>query len=137
MNIQQLMKTSDSCGLTVLRVVTGIIYIGHGQSKVMDVAGTAGWLESLGIPLPTVSTLLVAGAEFVGGIMLIVELATRLAGAAQAFAMLIAILVYHLDNGMFAQGGYQWALLLMACSITLMIDGAGNLSIDRKLSNRA
>ena len=118
MNIQQLMKTSDSCGLTVLRVVTGIIYIGHGQSKVMDVAGTAGWLESLGIPLPTVSTMLVAGA-------------------AQAFAMLIAILVYHLDNGMFAQGGYQWALLLMACSITLMIDGAGNLSIDRKLSNRA
>ena len=34
---------------------------------------------------------------------------------------------------MFAQGGYQWALLLMACSLALMFEGAGQASLDRKL----
>jgi hypothetical protein len=35
---------------------------------------------------------------------------------------------------MFAEGGYQWALLLMACSLALMFEGAGNASLDKKLT---
>jgi putative oxidoreductase len=49
--------------------------------------------------------------------------------------MLIAVTLVHLGAGMFGEGGYQWALLLMACSLALMFEGAGKASLDKKLTS--
>ncbi len=141
MDLHKIMRTSDSWGLLVLRVVTGIIYIGHGLPKFgfmggNGLSGLSGWLGSMGVPLPGVAAFLVASVEVGGGALVIVGLMTRLASLAQAFAMLVAIFLVHWDNGMFGQGGYQWALLLMACSICLLIEGAGRYSIDGKLAGK-
>lgn len=48
--------------------------------------------------------------------------------------MLVAIFQVHLPNGMYGEGGYQWALLLTACSLMLLVDGTGRASFDRFLS---
>ena len=136
MNMQKLMKTNNSWGLCVLRVVTGIIYMGHGWPKVTSLGSRADWLGSIGIPLPGVAEYLVAGFEFVGGAMIIAGVFTRFVSAGQAFAMFIAVTLVHLDNGAFGDGGYEWALLLMASSLALLSDGAGRWSIDRMLSNK-
>ena len=68
MNMKSLMNTDASWGTTVLRIVTGIIFIGHGAPKFgfigeRTLSGTAGFLEGLGIPLPMVSAFLIAFFE--------------------------------------------------------------------------
>jgi putative oxidoreductase len=137
MSLHKLMNTRAGWGMAVLRVVTGIIFIGHGLPKFgligdRNLAGTAGFLESIGVPLPMFSAFLLAFFEVFGGAFLVIGLLTRVWSAGLAFAMLIAVTMVHLDSGMFGQGGYQWALLLMACSLALMIEGAGEFSLDSK-----
>ena len=138
MNLKSLMQTEAGWGMAILRVVTGIIFMGHGAPK-FGITGdgglesTAGFLASLGVPMPAVAAFLVAFFEFGGGALLIVGLLTRVWAAGLAFAMLIAVTMVHLEAGMFGQGGYQWALLMMACSLALMIEGAGKGSLDQKL----
>ncbi len=139
MNFKKLMMTDAGWGMFVLRVVTGVIFIGHGAPKFGwggdgSLAGLAGWLGSIGIPAPMVGAFLVAFFETFGGAFLIIGLLTRFWSAGLAFAMLIAVTLVHLDDGMFGENGYQWALLLMASSLALMIDGAGKGSLDRKLA---
>ena len=47
----------QSCGLTVLRVVVGIVFLMHGYQKLfhMHIHGVAGFFGHLGIPLPLVA----------------------------------------------------------------------------------
>jgi putative oxidoreductase len=140
MSLKSLMHTNAGWGMTVLRIVTGIVYMGHGSVKFGFVgngslADVAGWLGSIGVPFPMVAAFLVAFFETFGGALLIIGLLTRFWSLGQAFAMLIAVTMVHYSNGMFGEGGYQWALLLMACSIALMIEGAGKASLDRTFGN--
>ena len=130
------MNTHAGWGVAILRVVTGIVFIGHGAPKFgwvgdRDLAGVAQMLGNMGVPLPTVAAFLVAFFETFGGAFLVIGLLTRVWAAGLAFAMLIAVVLVHLPNGMFGEGGYQWALLLMACSLALMFEGAGKGSIDK------
>lgn len=138
MNIRDLARTSDSWGLLVLRVTAGIIYVAHGLPKFGLMGGKgqaalAGYLGSIGVPLPQVSAFLVASSEVFGGALIIVGFLTRLASLTHVVAMLVAVFVVHWSNGLMGDGGYQWALLLLAGSLCLLLDGAGRLSIDRKL----
>ncbi len=140
MNFKSLMQTNAGWGMAILRVVTGVIFMGHGAPKFGitgdgGLEGTVNFLATLGVPMPAVAAFLVAFFEFGGGALLIVGLLTRVWAAGLAFAMLIAVTMVHFEAGMFGQGGYQWALLLMACSLALMIEGAGKGSLDRKLSS--
>lgn len=139
MNLKSLMSTQAGWGMTILRIVTGIIFIGHGAPKFgfvgdRNLAGVAEFLGGLGIPLPEVAAFLVATFETFGGAFLVIGLLTRFWSAGLAFAMLIATTMVHWQAGMFGEGGYQWALLLMACSLALMIEGAGKASLDQALS---
>jgi len=140
MNLKKWMQTNAGWGITTLRIVTGIVFIGHGAPKFgwmtedRNFEGTVGFITSLGIPAPQVGAFLVAGFETFGGAFLVIGLLTRFWSAGLAFAMLIAVTMVHLSNGMFGEGGYQWALLLMACSLALMIEGAGKASLDRAIS---
>ena len=140
MDFKKWMSTDAGWGVAIMRIVTGIVFIGHGAPKFgwvgdRNLDGTAGFLDSLGIPLPLVAAFLVAFFEAIGGIALVIGFLTRFWAAGLAFAMLIATTMVHWSNGMFGQGGYQWSLLLMACSIALLIEGAGKGSLDQKLSS--
>jgi putative oxidoreductase len=139
MNFKKLMSTNDSWGLLGLRLVTGIIFIAHGLPKFgigseRGLAEFAGWLGSIGVPLPMLSAILAASSEAIGGAMLIVGVMTRFAAATQVIAMLVATIMVHGSNGLTGEGGYQWALLLTAAAFVLMMDGAGRYSIDRMMS---
>jgi putative oxidoreductase len=139
MNLKSLMRTEAGWGIAILRVVTGIIFIGHGAPKFgwvgeRNLAGTAGMLENIGVPLPQVSAAVLASFETFGGALLVIGLLTRVWSAGLAFAMLLAVTLVHLPNGMFGEGGYQWALLLMASALALLFEGAGRASLDRRFS---
>jgi len=139
MDLKKLMHTDAGWGVAIVRVVTGIIFVGHGAPKFgwigdRTITGTAEFIGSIGVPMPLFGAYLIATFEAVGGAFLIIGLLTRFWSAGLAFAMLLAVVLVHLSNGMFGQGGYQWALLLLACSLALTIEGAGKGSLDKKFS---
>jgi len=80
---------------------------------------------------------LAGGAEFFGGLMLILGLLVRPAAALLAVTMAVAIAVVHLSNGLFmANNGYEFGLALLAISVALFIRGAGSASIDAFLQKK-
>jgi len=127
-----------SIALTVLRVITGIIFMAHGAQKlfVYGLAGVSGSFAQMGVPMPGVVGPLIALLEFFGGIALVFGLLTRLVSVGLVFDMLGAMLLVHLKNGFFMPNGYEFVLLLAAASATLVLTGAGDFSIDSLIARR-
>ncbi|MGM8938888.1 DoxX family protein [Psychrobacter glaciei] len=81
--------------------------------------------------------ILAGGAEFFGGLALVLGLLTRPAALVAAFTMLVAIFSVHISNGLFAaDGGYEYALVLMVALLALAVQGGGSLSLDKALSEK-
>jgi len=125
-------NSSRSWGLAVLRVVAGTVFLMHGQQKLFHFGlhGVSGLLGSLGIPLPVFFAVVLTAVEFLGGIALILGIATRLAAALLAIDMIVAILKVHLKNGFFAPTGVELPLTLLAAVLCLALSGAGAASVD-------
>lgn len=123
---------------TVLRLATGVIFALHGWQKLQGgIPATAGFVGSLGFPMPELFAVLLIAAELGGGIMLVLGLLTRWAAKALVVVSLVALFLVHLPNGFFmATGGYEYILLLLAASVSLMLTGAGKWSLDRMLWKR-
>lgn len=121
---------------TVLRVVTGIIFALHGLQKLEGgLPQVAGMLDGMGFPMPFVLAVLLIAAELGGGVLLILGLLTRASAKVLAFVAIVALFTVHLKNGFFmATGGYEFILLLLAASVSLMLSGGGKLSLDSKLA---
>jgi putative oxidoreductase len=130
--------SNPSWGITILRVVVGIIYLAHGWQKLfgMGFHGVAGFFGGAGIPLPFVSAVIVTLVEFLGGIALIIGLFTRWAAALNGFDMIVAILLVHLKNGFMKPGGFEHPLTLLAACIALVWLGPGAASVDGALAKR-
>jgi len=115
--------------LLVLRLVLGAIMIGHGYPKIFG--GMSHHMESVRhLGLPGWLAYLSAGAEFFGGIGVVLGLLTRLAGLAILINMAVAIAKVHWKNGMMGQGGYQFPLALGAMAFALIFFGAGPIALD-------
>jgi putative oxidoreductase len=124
-------------GLLIIRLVIGILFIGHGAQKLFGwfggygLKGTGGWFDSIGMK-PGVTMALFAGlAELLGGILLAAGLFTPLAAVMIAGTMLIAILKVHGANGLWStSNGYEYNLTLIAVTIGLALIGPGRYAID-------
>ena len=127
----------------ILRVPVGLILMAHGAQKLFGwfggngLAGTAGWMSSMGMEPGYLMAILAGGAEFFGGIALVLGLLTRPAALVAAFTMLVAIFSVHISNGLFAaDGGYEYALILMVALLALTVQGGGAMSMDKALSEK-
>lgn len=125
-------------GLTVLRVVTGVVFLAHGWQKlfVYGLDGVEQAMAGMGIPLPGVSAVLVTAAEFLGGAALLAGFLTRLAAIPLAITMAVAMLAVHLPGGFFAPNGVEFTLTLLAASVALGLTGPGALAVDNVLAAR-
>ena len=115
--------------LLVMRIALGAVMIGHGSQKVFGgMQNHVHMVSSLG--LPGWMAYLSAGAEFFGGILVIVGLLTRFAALAILINMSVAIWKVHWKSGLLGQGGYQFPLALAAIAFALIFFGAGPIALD-------
>lgn len=143
MNIKTLLHTDDQWASLILRLPAGIILAAHGAQKLFGwfggygLEGTGQFMASQGLEPGFLMALLAGGAEFFGGLALIVGLLVRPAAAVSAFTMFIAGTVVHGSSGLFlSNGGFEFALALFSMTAALVVLGGGRLSIDQKLSRQ-
>lgn len=118
--------------LLVLRLVLGVIMIGHSYSKVFGgLHKHVELVSSLG--LPGWLAYLSAAAEFLGGIAVIIGFFTSCAALAILIDISVAIWKVHFKNGLLGQGGYQFPLAVAAIAFALIFFGSGPISLDHIL----
>jgi putative oxidoreductase len=139
--INKVLFTRAGYGLTVLRIAVGVIFAAHGSQKLFGLfggyglAGTAQYMESIGLTPGYLMATLAGGTEFFAGLALIIGLLVRPAALGLTFLSLVAIFTVHIGNGLFmANNGYEFALALLGGSIAVLIEGAGKLSVDRAIA---
>jgi putative oxidoreductase len=124
-------------GLLIIRLVIGVLFVGHGAQKLFGsfggygLKGTGGWFESIGMK-PGVTMALFAGlAELIGGILFALGLLTPLAGIMIAGTMVMAIIKVHGPNGLWVtSNGYEYNLTLLAVAIGIALIGPGQYALD-------
>ena len=138
--IKQVTNTSTGLDTLPLRVGAGVIFAAHGAQKLFGwfggygLEGTAAWMASIGLEPGLPMAAMAGGAEFFGGLLLIVGLLVRPTALVLAITMVVAIVTVHLQNGLFmANNGYEFGLALLAVSVALALRGAGSLSADQLL----
>jgi len=134
-------------GATVLRVMLGVVFIAHAY-YVYDVvtsdALSAMITKRLGLSLGDFVTSYILLAHFVGGIMLILGVFTRVAAMANLPIMMGAVLLFHFDQGFFLHGvitdaargkadvaGYEYALFVLVATLAQCFLGTGALGLTK------
>jgi len=128
-------------GLLVLRVVVGLLFMGHGAQKLFGLfgghglQGTAGFFEQgLNLRPGKVHATGAGAAEFFGGLLLVLGLFTPLAAAMLIGTMTVAIIAVHGSKGPWnTEGGYEYNAVLIAIAFAVTAVGPGNWALDHAL----
>ena len=141
--LKTMFQSTDSISPLALRLAAGVIFAAYGAQKLFGMfggyglEGTGQWMESIGLAPGYIMALLAGSAEFFGGILLILGLATRPAALALAGTMVVAIVTVHLPNGLFmSNNGYAFGLALLAISVSIVFSGAGRFAVDNLITDK-
>ncbi|WP_366873302.1 DoxX family protein [uncultured Shewanella sp.] len=139
--MQRFIKPNPTLAPLVLRVPIGIIFMIQGAQKLSawfsgyGLDGTALGLNSAGLAPGFFMALFAGSCEFLGGLLIFIGLAVRPTAALLAFTTLVAVITVYSNKGLLiADSGF--GLSLVAASLSLMISGAGRLSIDQLTSEQ-
>ena len=117
-------KTPAFLGDPLLRVALGIMFIAHSvvlKYFTFTLAGTAQYFSSIGLPAPL--AYVVFALEAIGGVLLVLNIATRWVALGLVPVLLGAMWV-HLGNGwVFSapNGGWEYPLFLIVISIVVAL----------------
>jgi putative oxidoreductase len=127
-------------GLLVLRVVTGLVWCGHGSQKLFGWFGAKqrGTLEAefthFGYHPPLLFGYLAGTTELIGGALLCLGFATPVGAGLLAIVAVQATAAAKWRNGPWIQDdGYEYLLVLVAIGVSFAFIGAGRLSLDHAL----
>jgi putative oxidoreductase len=130
-------------GLLVLRLVIGVLFIGHGLQKLVPpkysppllrafgLQATADGFDGLGMRPALPAALLAGAAELVGGVSIAAGLLTPVGTLLITAVMTTAIVTVHFRNGIWnTDGGFEFNLTLVACAYVVTALGPGSHSLD-------
>jgi putative oxidoreductase len=126
--------------LLLVRLVVGLAMVAHGSQKLFGwfggygIAGTGGFMETLGFKPGRLFALAAGLAEAVGGLLIALGLGGPAGAALVIVAMLVAIVAVHLRNGFFVtSNGVELPLLYLVVAVGYAFSGYGPLSLDGAL----
>ena len=137
--------------LLPLRAVVGYGFLAHGLAKWnRGPANFAKLLHVLGVPAPVPTAWLVTLLEMFGGLAILAGVLVALVSIPLIVSMLVAMFTVHArygfssintigltaDGPKFGPPGYEVNLLYIAGLASLILGGAGAMSVDRLLSRR-
>jgi len=124
---------STNLQLLIGRVLLSIIFIFAGVSKLGSVAGTAGYMASMGIPLPGLTVWLVIALEILGGLAILLGFFTRYAAwALAAFCVASGYLGHFQPEDQMQMTSFMKNLAMAGGFLALAAAGAGSFSIDAR-----
>jgi putative oxidoreductase len=149
LSLHRLISTRAEWAPLSIRAALGLVMFPHGAQKAFGWFGGAGlsntmsyFAEHLGIWAPL--TLAVVLIELVGPLLLVCGALTRVAAAGTLVIMVAAVALVHAPHGFFmnwfgtqAGEGYEFHLLAIAMSISLLLSGGGRASVDLQLTRAA
>lgn len=114
--------------LSVLRIMTGLLFLEHGTQKLLGFPAGANAAPAM-LSLSWFSGLL----ELVGGVFIVLGLFTRPVAFLLAGEMAVAYFMAHAPRGFFpVNNGGDAAILYCFVFLYLMVAGAGPWSVDAK-----
>ena len=124
-------------GLLVIRVVVGLLFVGHGAQKLFGmfgghgIAGTGEYFDSLGLRPGTATAIAAGTVEIIGGALLALGFMTPFAAALLIGTMCVAIVTVHRGSGLWlTDGGVEYNLVLTAVVFGVTAIGPGRWSLD-------
>ena len=124
--------------VVVARTLLALMFILAGFSKFAALAGTAGYIASKGLPMPSVLAFATATLEVVGGLALAVGFQARWAALALALFTLLASVLFHnfwalpAEQVMVQQLMFMKNLSVVGGLLLVFSFGAGAPSLDAK-----
>ncbi len=139
--MKSILKSNAGYGITALRVMLGTVFLAHGAQKLFGafggygLEGTGKFFSSIGLEPGYVMAALAGGGEFIGGLLLIIGLFSRLAALNTFVISLVAMFTVHFSHGFFmSKNGYEFILTLAIASIAILVEGSGKLALDQAFS---
>jgi putative oxidoreductase len=135
-----------------LRLIIGFGFMAHGWAKLSrGPSGFAHLLAQIGAPLPGATAWVSTFVELLGGLAIFAGAFVEVVSVPLIVMMLVAMFTVHLKYGFssvntigltehgpqFGPPGYEVNLLYIAGLVSLILGGAGALSVDRLLARNA
>lgn len=113
------------------RIVVGWVFLWTGWAKLNNLPQMIQNFTDWGIPFPQIMTPFVSGVEFLGGLLLLLGLFTRIAATPLVIVMIVAIVSAKLDqiNSLETLLGFE-EVAYMALFGWLAVAGPGPVSLD-------
>ena len=138
-----LLGTYPSWSRAVVRLALGVVFLAHGGQKVFGWFGGPGLKATIQtfqqyMKVPPAATVMAALIEFLGGLAMLTGFLARPAAVGIIAVMLVAIVKVHGRHGFFINfsgtpgkgHGFEFNFVLIAMALSILIGGAGALSID-------
>lgn len=122
---------SNNVVLLVARLLLSVMFIMSGLQKLTDIAGTAGYIGSVGLPAATLGAWVAGIGETLAGIAVLIGFQTRIGAAFLALFCVFTAVFFHADFG------NQMQMIMFMKNFTiaggllaLYAAGPGSLSVD-------
>lgn len=124
---------SNNAILLIARVLLSVMFIMAGASKFGTIAGTAGYIGSVGLPAPTLLAWLSGIWEVAAGLAVLVGFQTRIASLALAvFSAMTAVFFHANFADQIQMTIFMKNFALVGGFLALCAAGPGSISVDAR-----
>lgn len=134
---QKIFQINPISGYLLIRLILGYVFLVAGLQKFIfpDDMGPGRFIE-MGFPIPEFTAYFVGFFETLGGFLILIGLASRLAAIPLAITMAVAIITTKFPQ--FSDGFWTFAhaarldISMLLASIFVIYNGSGRYSVDKK-----